>query len=225
MTGSKIVKSSQEEKRLSLISRFEVNNTLILAIATLAITWCSYQSSLWNGIQSFSLATANGYNRRAQELNLVSGQKRLMDEQISINFVHAVLDGRNDKTEFYLQRIRPELSNILAKWQESGPLEDSTVPAHPMAMPAYQQMVKDDMKESNALRARAENAMKEAQQANRNADNYTLFTVIFSMVMFLGALATKVSGFRMGFTLMFLAGGICLVLLVLLFFNMPITHR
>jgi hypothetical protein len=33
--------------------RLEVYNTIMLAIATLAVAWCSYQASLWSGLQTF----------------------------------------------------------------------------------------------------------------------------------------------------------------------------
>ena len=47
--------TGNNNKRDRLGEKLQVINTLILAIATLAITWCSYQSVLWNGIQTFKL--------------------------------------------------------------------------------------------------------------------------------------------------------------------------
>ena len=67
-------------------NRLEINNTIILSIATLAITWCSYQSNLWNGIQTFNLAQSNKFSRDAQQQAIQSGQRTQMDEAIIINF-------------------------------------------------------------------------------------------------------------------------------------------
>jgi hypothetical protein len=50
---------TNEQKADRSRNRLEINNTIILSIATLAITWCSYQTNLWNGIQTFNLAQSN----------------------------------------------------------------------------------------------------------------------------------------------------------------------
>src|SRR5205085_133793 len=69
-TAMPVSKENDEQRKTEKLERMrnrvEINNTIILAIATLAITWCSYQSNLWSGIQTFKLAEANKLNRLAQ---------------------------------------------------------------------------------------------------------------------------------------------------------------
>ena len=91
----------------------EIYNTIILAIATLSVAWCSYQSSLWNGIQTFKLADSNKFNRLAQQQTLQIGQNRQIDAAIVSDFLQAVLDKKQKTIEFILRGVRPELSTAM----------------------------------------------------------------------------------------------------------------
>ena len=61
-------------------ARLEIYNTAILAIATLCAAWCSYQGSLWNGIQTFRLAESNKYSRLSQQILIRADQAKTMEE-------------------------------------------------------------------------------------------------------------------------------------------------
>ena len=84
-------------------SRLETYNTVILAIATLAVAWCSYQAALWNGIQTFCLADSNKYGRLAQQNAIQAGQKIAMDEAVMITFMDAVLNKNQQRIDYMLQ--------------------------------------------------------------------------------------------------------------------------
>ena len=88
-------------KRDRLRDRLQVANTLILAIATLAITWCSYQGVLWNGIQTFKLGDSNKFARLAQQKTIITGQNRAMDEGIIIAFVKAAIEKKGNQVRRY----------------------------------------------------------------------------------------------------------------------------
>ena len=208
-----------------LKNRLEVNNTLILAIATLAITWCSYQSTLWDGIQTFRLVNASRCNRLVQERKILAGQYQAKDEAILIGFVNDVIENRMDKISFYMPRIRPELSSILKAWLATNPRDNPNAPAHPMEMQAYQQLLDSQLLDVNKLTKEAESSFDQAQQANIHSDRYSLFTVIFSMIMFMGAIASKMTRARLSFALIVISGLICFTILVLLFLYMPIAQE
>ena len=72
-------------------ARLEIYNTIILAVATLCAAWCSYQGSLWNGIQTFRLADSNKYSRLAQQTLIRSNQAKTMEESAIISFMDADL--------------------------------------------------------------------------------------------------------------------------------------
>lgn len=206
-------------------NRLEINNTLILAIATLAITWCSYQSNLWNGIQTFNLAQANMFSRDAQQQALESGQRRQWDEAIIINFFEDAFYKKEDKIKYILRGIRPELSKIMSDWMQLHPFENPSVPFHPMAMPGYKELMQKDMAESDKLLAQAGISFEKATKANTISDRYSLLTVIFSMVMFLAAIGAKITRIRLSFTLIVISGLVCIGVLILLFLYMPVATK
>jgi len=205
-------------------NRLEINNTLILSIATLAITWCSYQSNLWNGIQTFNLAKSNKFSRDAQQQTIQSGQRRQMDEAVIINFFDDAFHKKEDKIKYILRGIRPELSKIMSDWIELHPFENPSAPFHPRAMPGYKELVEKDIAESEKSLAQADISFEKASRTNTISDRYSLLTVIFSMVMFLTAIGGKITR-KLSFTLIVVSGLVCICVLVLLFLYMPIASK
>src|SRR5436190_8670353 len=155
--------------------RLEVYGTIVLAIATLAVAWCSYQSTLWNGIQTFRLAESNKYSRLAQQKLIQSGQNKAMEEGVIINFVDAVLSKDQMKIDYIIGGVRPELANILSNWLQSHPLESASAPRHPMIMPEYEAIMGQRLDESQKMSEKAEETFRTAQVANLNADRYSPF--------------------------------------------------
>jgi len=206
-------------------NRLEINNTIILSIATLAITWCSFQTNLWNGIQTFNLAQSNKFSRQAQQLAIQSGQRRQMDEAVIISFFDEAFYKKEDKIKYILRGVRPELSKIMSDWIQLHPFENPSAPFHPMAMPGYKELIEKDMAESEKSLAKAELLYDEADRANSISDRYSLLTVIFSMVMFLAAIGAKIIRIRLSFTLMIVSGLVCIGVLILLFLYMPIATK
>src|SRR5499426_661320 len=97
-------------------TRLEIYNTIILAVATLCAAWCSYQGSLWNGIQTFRLADANHYSRLSQQALIRADQAKTMEEAAIISFMDAVFDKNEKRIDYTLKGLRPELSQILSEW-------------------------------------------------------------------------------------------------------------
>ena len=204
-------------------NRFEIYNTLILSIATLFVTWCSYQSTLWGGIQTFKLEESNLANRHAQEKSLMTVQMQTMDESVIVAFAQDVVEKKQYKIDFYIQRLRPGLSNVLKAWLATNPIENPSAPAHPMMMKEYKALYDKDMVEVNRLSKQGDLLWSQAEQANTYSDRYSLFTVVFSMIMFLGAITTKLTRLLLSFILIVGSGIICIVLLFILFLYMPLA--
>jgi hypothetical protein len=205
--------------------RLEVYNTIMLAIATLAVAWCSYQGTLWSGIQTFHLAESNKYNRLAQQKLIQSGQNKAMEEAVIINFIDAVFDKDQRRMDYILKGVRPELANILSNWLRLHPLEDPSAPRHPMVMPEYEAIMGQRVDESEQMTAKAEEMFKAAQAANLNGDRYSLLTVLLSMVMFLGAITTKLVRINVRLMLTVISAIICIGVLIVVFFYMPVAHK
>ncbi len=184
-------KSTTPEDDLKKRHRMEINSTILLSVAALAITWCSYQNTLWSGIQSFRLASASTNSRAALQQTLVTGQHQAVDAAVIVTFMNAVVDKDKDKVDFYLQRARPHMRGVLTEWLATDPLNNAKAPPHPLLMPTYTKSISNAYDSIIALKNRADQFWKEAEAANRNSDRYVLLTVILSIVMFLGAVAPK----------------------------------
>ena len=215
----------EEDKNIPIRQRQEVFNTIILAVATLAVTWCSYQSTLWSGVQTFKLAESSRNFGRAQHQTLMVAQHQQIDADISINFLNAVIDKRQDRIDYYLKRGTNDVRAILAEWLAQKPMENMQSPPHPLAMPQYDKLTKSLLAKADAYTHTGQQLWNEAERANNHADNYVLLSVIFSMSMFLGAIATKMARQKLVRTVLIVAGVICIFALILLFFLMPITWQ
>jgi len=205
--------------------RIEVYNTIVLAITTLAVAWSSYQASLWNGIQTFDLAASNKYSRLAQQKIIQAGQSMAMEEAVIIGFVNAVYDRNMARADFIMKGVKPELSKIMSDWLQTRPFENPTAPLHPMATAGYQELMQKRTGESEKLGELGQQSYDEGRKANLNGDTYSLLTVLFSMVMFLGAIATKLSRIQLRLIVTVIASVICIGVLLVLFFYMPVAHK
>jgi hypothetical protein len=206
-------------------ARLEIYNTIILAVATLCAAWCSYQGSLWNGIQTFRLADSNKYSRLAQQTLIRSDQAKTMEESAIISFMDAVFDKDKKRIDYVLKGVRPELSNVLSEWMQHDPFNDSTAPRNPMTMPGYVELMKKRTEESEKLSEKASEAFDGGSKANLTSDNYSFLTVMFSTVMFLSAITTKLVRPQARFLLLVVSALICAAVLLLTIVTMPIAHR
>jgi hypothetical protein len=201
----------------------EIISTILLSIASLGVAWCSYQSTLWNGKQVFKLAESNLYYRHARDKLSALGQQQEIDAAVTINFLEAVLDKRQNRIDYYKRRARPELAAVLSAWLSTDPLYNDQAPAHPLIMEEYKMLAASAQAAADSANQKADFLWKEAEYNNKISDHYILYTVIFSMVMFLGALATKLTHPKVTFAGILFAGAIFLISVILLFFSMPIA--
>ena len=201
----------------------EIGGTVLLAVASLAVAWCSYQSALWNGQQDFRLAESSLYYRRANERLLMVAQQQEIDAAITINFMEAVLENRRSRIDYYRKRARFDLAPIFNAWLLKDPIHNNKAPAHPLVMDEYKQLVKLSLAASDSATNQAVLLWKEAQVDNLTSDRYTLYTVIFSLVMLLGAIASKITLVRLAWGCMLFEATVFFVSLMLLLFSTPVA--
>src|SRR5262245_49632108 len=82
---------------------------LLMALATLGSSWSTYQSSLWNGVQTFLLMDAATHSRAADEKRLTSNQLRTLEASLFVEFARDLYEGKTELSNFLLARMRPEL--------------------------------------------------------------------------------------------------------------------
>ncbi len=205
-------------------TRLEIIGTVLLSIASLAVAWCTYQSTLWNGEQDFRMAEANFSYRKANEFTVLAAQQQERDASITLSFIDAVIENRQDKINYYLQRSHTHLASILTEWYKTNPLQNSSAPVNPLEMEGYQQLMRSAKTSSDSMMRKAEALWQEAKQSNTTSDIYTLFTVIFSLVVFLCAVGTKLTRIKVAYTSLIFASSIFLLTLILLIVTMPVAR-
>jgi hypothetical protein len=202
----------------------EIIATVILSIASLAVAWCTYQSTLWNGKQVFCLAQSNGYYRESLEKLFIVWQQQQIDAVVTLNFLDAVLEKKNTQIDYYRRRGSSELTKILNTWLLMDPVHNDSAPAHPLLMEEYKKMISRSRAAADSATAKGERLWDEAQRYNSISDKYILYTVIFSLVMLLCAVATKLSRLRIALMCMLITGALFFIALVLLFILMPVAN-
>jgi hypothetical protein len=147
-----------------------------------------------------------------------------MEEAVVIGFVNAVVDGNKQRADYIMKGVRPELSKIMSDWLKTRPLENSTAPLHPMATTGYQELTGKRINESENMSEMAAKSYEAGRKANLNGDRYSLLTVLFSTVMFLGAIATKLIRPQLSLTLIIISAVICVTALIMVSFY-PVAHK
>ena len=91
-------------------------------------------------------------------------------------------------------------------------------------MPDYSKLRISLMVKSDSFTRQSSAIWEEPEYANKNGDTYVLMTVILSLVLFIGAIATKMVNLRLAYLLVNFSGLICLGILIILLFFMPVTR-
>lgn len=185
----------------------EVGIAVVLSLATLASAWSAYQSSLWGGVQTFRLADRNSISRKAAQYASVALQQRGFDASMFIEYSAAVARDEKRLAQFLYERFRPPARKAVDAWLRTKPLVNPAAPPHPFVMAEYVQAEADT---AQRLAEEAEKHMAAAEKANRTSDNYILFTVLFSMVLFFGGMAGTFRSQR----LQLMLGGVATILFI-----------
>jgi hypothetical protein len=201
-------------------NKMEMLTVVLVAMTVLVIAWSAYQATLWGGIQTFKLADANAANRQATELNLKQGQYSMIDSIMFMQYVNAHIDGNQERADFYFERFRPDFKPAVQAWLDTDPFNDPGAPPHPFIMEEYQRTFAEQAEQAAQT---AKSKRDEAQQANQNSDNYVLYTVIYTAILFIGSITTKFSSNRLN-RICLMIGAIALVAIVTsMFVFMPVA--
>jgi hypothetical protein len=162
---------------------------LLMALATLGSSWSAYQSSLWNGVQTFLLMDAATQSRAADKKSLTSNQLRTIEAALFVEFARDMYEGKTELSNFLLGRMRPEMREAVLAWIATQPMKNPQAPSTPFVMPQYRSKIDDEVRE---LEAKSAAMYNDAQKANRTSDTYATAGVLFTAALFLAGL---VSGF------------------------------
>lgn len=184
---------SRTERRSYLI---EVLTAIVLGLATVGAAFAGYQSSLYGGasLDQYNIGVAKTNDANAKMLEASQGytfdmitwmewQSRMIsaDKQ---DGAQAKLDGEIAKEiedDFMEERLKEALI-----WSDKESEKKKTF-VHPTESPEYAAAL---FAETFDLEDQSKRAIAGARRANETGDHFTLITVLFTIVLFFGGIAT-----------------------------------
>jgi hypothetical protein len=153
----------------------EIAAAVLLALATVATAWSSYQASRWNGEQA------------------------KIDVATFTQWVDAYAQEQTELADFYFQRFRAEFKPAVDAWIATRPRQNPDAPLTPFAMPEYKVAATE---EANRLEAEAEALSAQARGNVQRATNYVLAVVLFAAALFFAGMSARLRTRRLRLVLL-----------------------
>lgn len=167
--------------------------TVLLAVATVATAWSSYQSARWGGVQTVNFSKANASRVESTKASTLAGQQTQLDVSTFIAWTGAYAKKEHMLADFYFQRFRAEFKPAVRAWVATRPLKNPKAPLSPFVMPQYHLAATD---QAAALTRTADAATAQAKVDNQRSDNYVLAVVLFASSLFFAGISTKLERLR-----------------------------
>jgi hypothetical protein len=169
----------------------ELVATVLLAMATVATAWASYQSRQWTGEGTLAAGRANAARVESARATGTANQLTSIDVATFIQWVDATAHKDTGLATFYRNRFRPEFKPAFEAWLATDPFTNTTAPPSPFAMSEYRlaSSVKADR-----LAQTAAGSTARAVVANERANNYVGAVVLFASALFFAGISTKLTG-------------------------------
>jgi len=168
----------------------EMMVAILMSIVVIATAWSAYQSTLWGGVQTFALRDASASGVMITTNILQQNQYSTVDGMMFFEYVNALHNNNTQLSNFYFERFRPDFKPAVEAWLETNPFENPNAPPHPFVMDEYKKTFSE---EAEKLAVQQGIKLKEAEQANRNSDNYVLMTVLYAGILFIGGILSRFS--------------------------------
>lgn len=176
------------------LARFELIATILLALATVATAWSSYQASRWNAEQSKSAARANALRISSAKSDALANTETQIDVATFISLADAYARRETKLADFYLERVRPEFKPALDAWIATRPLRNPRAPRTPFVMPQYRLAAREEaQRDDEAAAALTAKALRDVQRST----NYILCAVLFAAALFLAGMSARLASTTM----------------------------
>jgi hypothetical protein len=187
---------------------YENTLAIIMAVAAIAATWASFQSSNWGGKSSGLVSESTVLRADSSRWAARGAEQTSVDASVWIEWQKAILLGRDDFATFIVERFSPELDEAQGTWLGAVDPADEKLPkGTPLALDSY---VPPGQEKSEQLALKAEELLAESSISGELASQYTLMTILFALVLFFGSVATKFGNPKVQLAL----GGLAAFLLV-----------
>lgn len=161
----------------------DIITVFILSITAVLTAWCGFESSKWGGAMSIAFSQASSARIQAANYEGQARDARQFDLTIYAQWGSATAARQPQVVEYIEERFTPAFVTAFQAWQDGGMQENS-----PFALDQY---VPEGTKEASEWSATADARFDEALEHNQRADNYSLLTVLFALVLFLTAMSQR----------------------------------
>ncbi|WP_461473910.1 hypothetical protein [Microbacterium sp. HJ5] len=186
----------------------ELVAVILLSLVAVLTAWCGFESAQWGGDSSVAFAEASASRIEQADHENEARAAREIDIALYMQWVIADANGEDELADYISDRFSAELAPAFEAWRADGMQEKS-----PFRLAEY---VPPGAAEAEAEGARAEELQARAIEYNDKGDNYSLMTVLFALVLFLAAIAQRGISLIASRIVLWLAGGIALVGLIVL---------
>jgi hypothetical protein len=193
----------------------------MLGIIMIGIAYSSYESHLWQGVQTFLLRDVNKDGLLTAKEELTQGQHTVMDVMTFTQYSNALIKNDQNLSNFYYQRFTPEMRIAVDAWLQTDPLKNPNAPPSPFAMSEYNRthtLLAQQFEEKTNLE------LQQAQQANENSSNYVFLSVLYSSALFIDGVIGRTSNKKLGQALLYTAMSITIIATIILIQIPTATH-
>jgi hypothetical protein len=194
-------------------NRRELVAVILLAVTAIFTAWTGFQASKWGGAMSISFSQASSQRIEAARLEGMANRKQTIQVSLFTQWLQAYQADDQQLADFLQDRFPEPLATAFPQWIAERPLQNPDAPATPFVMPAY---VIPELGQAKAADDRADARFAQALEFNQRGDNYTILTVAFAVVLFLGALSGRMRQPRAQWLLLAIGGVGSVALLVVL---------
>lgn len=167
--------------------RLENWTAIILAIAAVATTWATFQTSLWSDVSGDADSRSAILRSEANQAASRAARERIIDSELWLEWLAAYESGNETKASFFRERFSPQLDAAQRAWVGDAKPGDIP-PGTPLDDTDYR--VPAEV-EAERLSQAAEDALAEGEQASATSTAFTRLAVLFALSLFFAGVATK----------------------------------
>lgn len=173
----------------------ETWSAVLLSVTVILTAWSGFQSSKWGGAMSIAFSQASSARIQANRAAGEATGARQVDLSIYALWVQMKAAGNEAAAKYVRDRFTDRFRVAFDDWVALGGIRDPEQgPKSPFALPTY---VAPGASEQVELDARADAKFEEALRNNQRGDNYTILSVLFAVVLFSSAMATRFANPRL----------------------------
>lgn len=158
----------------------EIVVVVLLSLIAVITAWCGFESSKWGGEMSISFSQASSNRVKASDASSAARDAFQLDAMVFAQWLVAKEAGDDDLATYLQGVFSPELDKAFAAWDGKT--------RTPFGLDEY---VPAGTEKAAEFTKKADDAYAQALINNQRGDNYSLLTVMFALVLFLGAISQR----------------------------------